>query len=122
MGMFNLVLDPCRRACERCGELSQRWVQFSYGALELHRYAVGDPIIWCGDREVEGKEGSFGVAAQGIGQKCPHCGNDDDLEYDILIYDGVIKSVSLSSGGFDYLSQGNHYWIALLDSVDSDGR
>ncbi|MCG8915290.1 hypothetical protein L6E12_05725 [Actinokineospora sp. PR83] len=90
-------------------------MQYQFAEVGLHKYHVGDSVVWDGPDQAEGEPGHHLIGVQGdSAQSCPHCRYDDeDLEFDIVIRDDVIESVIPSRGEIDYLSQGHHYWVDL---------
>lgn len=100
MAAYNL-LRLANVACERCGRVGDRLVQFIYGAWRAAEYGVGDTLEW-GGRPTEGARGLPEVVVQGILEGCPNCGYHPDTDYDIRINDDVIVSVEPSSGRYAY--------------------
>jgi hypothetical protein len=95
MGLYSVV--RCRKVCHQCGTDVIFAIQFKYGNLYAHEYEVGDLIVW--GRTQVGDPNEAKVAVQGIGT-CPACGNE--LDFDIVISSGVIRSVAVSQGAYDY--------------------
>jgi hypothetical protein len=109
--MFNVVRSPGEFECSLCHHRARGWIQFAFGAGLMARYEVGDRISWDG---VElGEPGHHLVAVQGLGQRCPNCGHDDDPEFDIVIRDDIIESVTSTTGTTDYLADGRYYWATI---------
>lgn len=107
MGLFNTmnVAFACK-ACSWAGEVS---VQFKYGNLYEHRYGLGSRINW--GRTQVGRPEERRVAVEGIVQ-CPSC--RADAFFDILIEAGVIQSVGLRSGRYDY-HHGEGDYVVIQD-------
>jgi hypothetical protein len=88
MGLFNTVEATVE--CPSCGKPMPVVVQFKYGATRQFKYRVGDRLRW-GFNDV-GSSRQERVIVEGIGGPCPGCGADD-LEFDVVVIDGVITAV-----------------------------
>lgn len=109
MPAFNTVIASVEAACPNCGLVARRVVQFTYGDVWQHAYAVGDRLRWGANDE--GRPGRAKVAVAGYGEDCVRCGADDPVElYDILLEDDVIRSVRPADGTVKY---GPDDWVVL---------
>ncbi len=93
--MYSAV--SCEFSCPRCGSGSRSDVQFRYGNLWVHHYAIRDELVW-GEPQV-GYSYEALVAVQGLGE-CVQCRSE--LEFDVVVEFGRIVSVAPSSGVYDY--------------------
>ena len=69
---YNEVLRAGEEVCPRCESKIDRLVQFKYGDIWQHRFAIGDRIRW-GGNDV-GEPGYELVVALGYPGECPVCG------------------------------------------------
>jgi hypothetical protein len=102
--MYSVV--PCEFSCPRCRSVSRSEVQFRYGNLWLHHYAIRDELVW-GEPQV-GNSYEAMVAVQGLGE-CTQC--KADLEFDVIVEFGAIVSVAPSSGEHDYSAAPDYYVV-----------
>ncbi|MFD4192257.1 hypothetical protein [Amycolatopsis thermoflava] len=110
MGMFNVVDVPGEPVCRSCGRAGRRNAQFRFGACNLRRYRVGDSLEW-GEWDA-GVPGRPLVAARGYGSRCPHCGFDDDLMFDVIIEQDIVTAVRPETGKIDYSGEDDE-WVEL---------
>jgi hypothetical protein len=95
MGMYSEIRAQLQ--CDYCGSTNEVRVQFKYGNLYDHEYAVGDKIVW--GRFQVGDPSERRVVARGIAG-CPKCGQN--AYFDILIENGCVRSVIPANGLYDY--------------------
>ena len=107
MGLYNEV--RVRQACPQFGIIAIFDVQFKYGSLYAHECVVGDSIVW--GRTQFGDPNESKVVVSGIGS-CSACGNE--LDFDVMISSGVIRSVAVSRGAYDYRGAAENY-VVLAD-------
>lgn len=88
MSAFN-ILDFVSE-CPNCKKQGRFSAQFKYGDTWQHRYQVGDLLKW-GGNDI-GRPGAKRVRVEAIAEPCEHCGTDN-LEFDILIEEGVVARV-----------------------------
>ena len=87
MGLFNTV--TAKVDCPRCRNPFEAEIQFFFGDLWNHRYAVGDEIHlgdgqdWASQRR---------VVAKGTARSCPSC-KTRYLEFDVVIDKAVITAI-----------------------------
>ncbi|GHF08459.1 hypothetical protein GCM10017786_47820 [Amycolatopsis deserti] len=110
MGVFNVVEVPGEQICRDCGRPSRRDAQFRFGACDLSRYRIGDLLHW-GERDA-GVPGRPLVAARGYGSRCPHCGYNDELMFDVIIEHDIVTAVLPETGKIDYSKQDDE-WVVL---------
>jgi hypothetical protein len=88
MALFNTV--EATVGCPNCGKPLAVVVQFKYGATRQFKYRVGDRLRWGVNDVGSSRQGR--VIVEGIGGPCSACGADD-LEFDVVVVDGVITAV-----------------------------
>lgn len=101
MGIYNIVTAPAD--CRVCGLVSARDLQLHYGEKRMHRYQVGDRLLWgsvdgvrVGDPEAPRVWCACYAAAP-----YPGCDNDDDRpEFAIVIEESVISAVFQAPRGW----------------------
>lgn len=97
MGLFSILTAPV--ACRSCQQIYAERIQFKFGDLWRHEYALGDALIW--NNNNEGEPGSPHVVVLGISEldACPRCGlayqADEEPQYDIHIIGNVLDSARL---------------------------
>lgn len=107
MGAYNLVLDVAA-ACPRCHVAASKHVQFKYGHLWQHRYAIGDRVTW-GARDA-GRSGRAHVVVDGAADSsCDACGYDGDWDFYVFIDGDVVVRVEPADGRFDFLGADGSY-------------
>lgn len=104
MGLFSRT--NVQMTCASCGWSGVVEVQFEYGNLYNHVYAVGDPIVW--GRTQVGDPSERRVVVEGIAV-CPKC-NTEKL-FDIYIEDGRLRAIEPASGKYDYHHGEGNYVI-----------
>jgi hypothetical protein len=107
MGAYNEV--NARLPCPHCGRLVDTVVQFKYGAVTHHRYAIGDRLVW-GANDV-GSAGHPLVVVAGEGTMCEACHLDADWPVHVRIANGVITDVVSDTGEYDFVHAGEPYVI-----------
>jgi len=69
LGIYNTL--HTKAECPFCGHVADVEVQFRYGDIWLHKYKIGDFVIW--DRNNCGVPGAKKIMAEGIFGKCVSC-------------------------------------------------
>lgn len=95
MGMFNTVLAEAE--CPWCHQISTYSIQFQYGELGLYNYVLGETLKW-GEKgfDEEGRKDVHQVLVLGRGGSCRLCGSsgeDNSIEFCLLIKENVLTSV-----------------------------
>lgn len=93
--MYNIVTIPV--ACRCCGLVAERDLQLHYGAKGLHRYRVGDELIWGqGNGKLVGDAAAARVWCPCYAeQPCPGCGDDNEVSsgFAVVIDHGTVSAV-----------------------------
>jgi len=107
MGAYNLVLDVAV-TCPRCHVAASKHVQFKYGHLWQHRYAIGDRVTW-GARDA-GRSGRALVVVDGAADSaCDACGYDGDWDFYVFVDNDVVVRVEPADGRYDFVSAEHTY-------------
>jgi hypothetical protein len=115
MGTYNTVKAPV--GCRSCGLVSGRDLQLHYGEKRMHRYHVGDRLLWGNGNGVRvGDPDAPRVWCPCFAETpCPGCGHDDDRpEFALVIDESVISAVFQAPLGFFYPETPE--WTTLADS------
>ncbi len=107
MGAFNIV--TVTMPCPGCQTPVMVRVQFKYADTWQHEYKLGDLLKW-GGNDV-GQPGRSRVVVDGVAEKCPTCGYDEEWSFYVLIENDVIKAVESASGRYDFASVRETYLV-----------
>jgi hypothetical protein len=75
-------------------------VQFRYGDVWQHQYAIGDKLTW--DRANVGDPAFRSVVVNGEAVPCPCCRADVERPCYVHIESGVIREVKPADGRYDF--------------------
>lgn len=114
MGIYNTVTAPV--SCRSCGLVSTCDLQLHYGEKRIHRYQLGDRLLWGKGTGVRvGDPDALRVWCPCFAESpCPGCGHDDDRpEFALVIDESVISAVFQAPLGFFYPETPE--WTTLAD-------
>lgn len=108
MGAFNTVDTTSR--CAQCGSELAVQVQFKYGDVWQHAYVAGDTIRW-GGNDV-GAQTDHSVVVDGVAEaRCGRCGHHEDLDFYVLITEGMIAAVEVADGRYSFSLTGDRFMV-----------
>lgn len=116
MGAFNVVI--ARAVCAGCKNPLLLRVQFKYGDTWQHEYRIGDALKW-GGNDI-GTPGRKRVVVDGVAERCPKCGYEEETSFYVLLEHDIITSVEPASGHYDFAKSGSSHIV--LDENDHDSQ
>jgi hypothetical protein len=108
MSAFNVV--TVTTACPGCQSPVPVRIQFKYGNTWQYEYKVGNRLKW-GGNDI-GKPGYRRVVVDGVAEKCPNCGYNDERNFYVFVEHDVIKAVEPASNRYDF-AQARQTYIVL---------
>ena len=111
VGLFNRLITAVK--CSNCKREVETAIQFKFGDTWQYNMVIGNEIKWGGNDN--GEPGNSIVMVYGIAENniCSHCGFENEEEFNIMIKDNVISTVSPIDSIEKYIEANDCGWYAI---------